>query len=373
MKLLIVSFSRLESDPRIRRQIDLFRDEWEVVTVGYGPAPDGSSLHYEVPEQYPIWRYPRATMILRMYRRTYDGNQAIAWVRQNVPAGEYDAAIANDVDAAGIVTALAPRNGFHADLHEFAPLQNSELLRFRLFVAPFIRWQLRTFVAQAASTSTVGESIAERYHREFGIDPVVVMNAPALADLPVRPVADPIRIVHAGAALRNRRIEVLIDAVAATTSNVTLDLFLPPNDPGYLAELRERAAQTPRVRMLEPVPFDRLVETLNQYDVGIHVLASTNYNNTYAMPNKFFEYVQARLGLVIGPSPEMKRNLERYGIGGVAEGFDAASVTRVLDGLSREGVAAWKAASDRAAPELSAQAQVPGWKRAVDALGASRS
>lgn len=373
MKLLILSFSRLESDPRIRRQIDLFRDDWDVVTVGYGPRPEGSSKHFEVPEEFRIWRYPRLAMILRQYRWTYAHNRAIDWVRKNVPAGGFDAAIANDVDAAGIVGELAPRNGFHADLHEFAPLQNSEMLRFRLFVAPFVRWQLRRYVRTAASTSTVGRAIADRYRREFGLDPIVVMNAPAFSELPVGDVSQPMRIVHAGAALRNRRLEVLIDAVVRTTADVTLDLYLPPNDPAYLEELRQRAAGHARVQFREPVPFDRLVQTLNGYDVGIHILASTNYNNTYAMPNKFFEYVQARLGLIIGPSPEMRRALEEYGIGAVSDDFDADSVVRVLDALTPEQVAGWKAASERAAHDLSAQAQTPGWSRAVAALRGRRA
>lgn len=368
MKLLILSYSRLESDPRVRRQIDLFRDEWDVVTCGYGPAPDGSTEHYEIPEDFAVWRYPRLAVIVRAYRWAYHHNRAIAWVINELSSATFDAMIANDVDAAGVAVSLAPPRGFHADLHEFAPLQNSEMLRFRLFVAPFVRWQLRTYVAKARSVSTVGASIAERYHEEFGFDPVVVMNAPEKVDLPVRPTGAPIRLVHAGAALRNRRLETLIDAVALSEADITLDLYLPANDPAYLAELRERAASVPRVRFVDPVPFDRLVETLNKYDVGVHVLAATNYNNAYAMPNKFFEYVQARLALVIGPSPEMARVVRERGLGVVADDFASETVARALDQLTAESVDAAKHASDASSDDLSAQSQVPGWYRAVTAL-----
>lgn len=368
MRLLILSFSRLESDPRVRRQIDLFRGEWDIVTCGYGPAPDGSIAHHELPSDLPVWRYPRLAVILRAYRWAYSHNRAIAWATEALSAESFDAMIANDVDAAGIAVSLAPHNGFHADLHEFAPLQNSEMLRFRLFVAPFVRWQLRTFVTKARSVSTVGVSIAERYRDEFGFDPVVVMNAPEKLDLPVRPTSSPIRLVHAGAALRNRRLETLIDAVSLTSADVTLDLYLPANDPGYLAELRERASSVSNVRFADPVPFDQLVETLNRYDVGVHVLAATNYNNAYAMPNKFFEYVQARLALVIGPSPEMARVVDDRGLGAIADDFTAEAVARALDGLTPESVDAAKRASDLASEELSAQSQVPGWHRAVTAM-----
>lgn len=371
-QLLILSFSRIESDPRVRRQIDLFRDEWRVVTCGYGPRPEGSSEHLRVPDEFPVWRYPRAAVVARRYRRAYWGNRALAWARKALAGRDFDVIFANEVESAGLAHSLKPRLGFHADLHEYAPTLHSELLTFRLFVAPFLRWQLRAFVSRAASTTTVGRAIAERYREEYGIDPAVVMNAPPYSERDPSPASTPIRIVHAGAALRNRRLETLIDAVERTSADVTLDLYLPANDPGYLHELRERAATVPSVRILDPVPFDELVDTLAAYDVGIHVLAPTNYNNAYAMPNKFFEYVQARLGLVIGPSPEMAATLERYDLGVVAEDFSAESVARVLDELTPDRVNEFKQASARAARELSAEVQAPIWKRAVDEIASSR-
>lgn len=367
-KLLILSFSRLESDPRVTRQIELFREDWEVSTCGYGPTPAGSIRHFSVPDEFPVWRYPRALVIARQYRRAYRGNAAIAWAIEHLPIEEFDAVLANDVDAAGVAVAVRPINGFHADLHEFAPLQNSEMLRFRLFVAPFVKWQLRTFVSQAASTSTVGFAIADRYRREYGLDPAVVMNAPPLADLSPQPVEAPIRLVHAGAALRNRRLELLIEAVRATRTDVTLDLYLPPNDPGYLEELRALAAGEDRVTFREPVPFDRLVATLNGYDVGLHLLAPTNYNNANALPNKFFEYVQARLGLIIGPSPEMTSVMSGYGFGLTTSDFTADALTTVLDGLTPERVGELKQAADAAAPVLCSATQAAGWVTAMSRL-----
>lgn len=370
MKLLILSFSRIESDPRVRRQIELFRDEWEIVTCGYGPRPDGSDAHFEIPEKFPGWRYPRLAVVARQYQRAYWGNEAVAWVRATLRGERFDVIIANEVEAAGIAAELAPTKGFHADLHEYAPALHAEVLTFRLFVAPFLRWQLRRFVSHAASFTTVGRAIADRYRREFGFDAGLVMNAPAYSERPVGPTPSPIRIVHAGAALRNRGIGTLIDAVDRTSAEVTLDLYLQPNDPVYLAELRAAAERSPRVRMLDPVPFDALVDTLAGYDLGIHVLMPTNYNNAYAMPNKFFEYVQARLGLVIGPSPEMSATLRQYGLGIVADDFSADAVARALDSLTPELVDRYKVAAAHAATELSAEAQLPVWKAAIDRIAA---
>ncbi len=368
MKLLILSFSRIESDPRVRRQIDLFRGEAEIVTCGYGPRPDGSDEHIEIPDDLPVWRYPRLAVVAKQYRRAYWGNRALSWAREALRGHRFDVILANEAEAAGVASALEPSRGFHVDLHEYAPTLHSELWTFRLFVAPFVRWQLRTFVARAASTTTVGRAIAERYDREYGFAPGLVMNAPAFAERAVQPTSSPVRIVHAGAALRNRGLMTLIEAMERTSADVTLDLYLQPNDPAQLRELREAAARVERVRMLDPVPFDSLVDTLSGYDLGIHILAPTNYNNAYAMPNKFFEYVQARLGLVIGPSPEMAATLRRYDLGIVTEDFGADAVAKALDGITPERVAEFKTASDRAARELSAEAQTPVWRQAIRAI-----
>lgn len=368
MKLLVLSFSRIESDPRVRRQIELFRDDWEIVTCGYGPKPDGSSVHYEIPEELPVWRYPRLAVVAMQYRRAYWGNRAVAWVRDTLAAKHFDVILANEVESAGIAAELAPSKGFHVDLHEYAPTLHTELLTFRLFIAPFLRWQLRTFVRLASSTTTVGRAIADRYRREFSFDTGLVMNAPAFSEREVHASSSPIRIVHAGAALRNRGLGTLIEAMERTSADVTLDLYLQPNDPAYLEELRTAAARVSTVRMHDPVPFDSLIDTLADHDVGIHILAPTNYNNAYAMPNKFFEYVQARLGLVIGPSPEMAATLSRFGLGVVSEDFSADAVARALDMLSAEDVDRFKAAADSAARELSAEAQMPVWKSAIDRI-----
>src|SRR5690606_41861218 len=64
---------------------------------------------------------------------------------------------------------------------------------------------------------------------------------------------------------RNRQLEVLLDAVAATYTPLNLDLLLMPNDPPYIEELRARAVEG--VRVLDPVPYAELVSTLNGYDL----------------------------------------------------------------------------------------------------------
>jgi hypothetical protein len=368
-KLLILSFSPIASDARVLKQIDLFARDYDVTTCGYGPAPAGVSEHVPVPDEFAIWRYSRRDVVLRRWQRAYWGNAAIASARRDLAGRRFDVVLADDVDAVGLALALEPARGVHADLHEYSPRQHEEMLRFRLFVRPFIEWMCRRFVARAASWTTVSGGLAREYERVFGFRPEVVTNAAPYRELEPSEVHEPRRLVHSGAALRNRHLGTLIDGVLASRSGATLDLYLTPNDVAYLEELRAAAAASGgRVILHDPVPYAELAGTLARYDVGVHILPPVNFNNRWALPNKIFDYVQARLGVVVGPSPEMADYVTRYGVGTVTDDFTAGSLTRLVDGLDETSVAAYKRASQQHARELSSEAQVQIWKRAVDAI-----
>lgn len=369
-RLLILSFSPIASDARVLKQIAVLRSDYEITTCGYGPAPLGVAEHLRVPDDLAIWRYSRGDVILRRYQRAYWSNPAIAFARSLLADRQFEIVLADDVDAVGLALSVRPARGVHADLHEYSPRQHEEMLRFRVFVKPFISWMCRTFVARASSWSTVSDGLSEEYARVFGFRPEVVTNAAPYVDAPEpRAAAMPIRVVHSGAALRNRHLEIILDGVSGARSGATLDLFLTPNDDAYLADLKQRAAgSSGRITIHDPVPYEQLSQTLSQYDLGVHILPPVNFNNRWALPNKIFDYVQARLGVIVGPSPEMAGYVERYAVGAVSADFTAAALTELLDSLDIDAVSAMKRAANASARELSSEEQVRIWKRAIDAL-----
>ncbi|MFN3707864.1 glycosyltransferase family 1 protein [Microcella sp.] len=358
------------------KQIERFRDEFDIVTVGYGEAPDGVVEHLRIPDDAPAWQWPRAALIMRHYRRAYWGNPAVAAARMMLarPRASIDLALANDVDTVPLVMSVVDPCMVHVDLHEYAPRQREELPRWRIFVSPFLSWILRTFVTRAASTSTVSSGLARAYKVEFGLAPTVVTNATPYREAEPTPVNDPIRLVHSGAALPNRALELMIDAVETTSTSVSLDLYLTANDPAYREVLRQRCATSKRSRLNDPVPYSQLIDTLARYDLGVFVLPPTTFNYRWALPNKLFDYVQARLGVVVGPSPEMAGIVEQHGLGVVCGDFTAESLRRALDGLEPGRVWQMKSAAHRAAASLSASFEIEKWASAIaDIVGARRS
>lgn len=366
--LLIMSFSDISADARVLKQVSAFRDRYEVTTCGYGSAPEGVADHVQLPSTEEVWQYSRRLLVLRQYERAYRENRAVRAAATALEDRVFDVILANDVDAVPLALSLKPRAGVHADLHEFAPAQKSELLRWRVFVAPFMAWLCRTSVTRASSVTTVAHGIAREYRRRFGITASVVTNATPFTDHAPTAAHVPLALVHSGACFRNRHLDIMLDALERTRTPATLDLFLTPNDPTYLAELKARAASMTQVQVHEPVPYRELVGTLHDYDVGVFVLPPVNVNYRWALPNKLFDFVQARLGVVVGPSPEMAELVRRERFGLVAADFTADALAQVLDTLTPDVVERLKRRSDEVSVPLSSETQVAVWVDAVDRI-----
>lgn len=367
-RLLILSLSPLRSDPRVLKQINLFRDKYQVLTCGFGPAPDGVAGHFELDRVLPSWPRDPKRLAARRYRQVYWNIAAVAEASRMLRGQHFDAVLANDANTVPLALSLEPLRGVHADLHEFAPKEHFNKPAWRVLVAPYVRWLCRTYLPAVSSVTTVSEGIAEQYQKDFGVDVGVVTNAAPYAELEPRPTGEKIRLIYSSAGQRYRRIEDIIAAMDGVPEDLELDLIVMPNEPEYVDQLRSQAEPRPNVRFRDPVPYTELVKTISEYDVSISVIPPTNFNLAQALPNKFFEAVQARTALIIGPSPAMQTLLERHGLGAVTEDFTAEGLRAVLQSLTREQIDQWKANADKAADELSSEHQNRAWERAIAAL-----
>lgn len=378
-RLLIMSFSVLTGDPRVLRQIEMFKGDYELVTVGYGSAPDGVSEHVEVPAHLdslrPSFRHLMALYAARRYQRAYFGSRRTRFVLDRVAPHAVDVIIANDVNAVPLALALQPRLGVHADLHEYAPRQREDERWWRTLVGPFQGWMVRRYVTLADSVTTVSPGLAAQYAAEYGVSAEVVPNAsPFRGDIEPSAVGSPVRLVHMGSAVRGRGIAemvgAVIEAAAIAPGRLTLDLYLKGGDASYHRELGELVAAHPDagVRICDPVPFAEIVPTLAGYDLGLIIYPPTNFNIVHALPNKLFEYVQARLGVIVGPGIDMREMVQEHGIGTAVEEATAERIRAALLALDPEQIAQWKAAADAHAQSLSAEVTSEPWRGAVLAL-----
>jgi hypothetical protein len=370
-RILVLTYTPFAQEPRALKQVRYLKDSHDVTTAGFGPAPFAEIPHVELPELSGarwglLGRLLNAgLMVLRWYRQLARLSVLDRHTVSVLAEPKWDIVIAHDLKALDASLALAPAAGVILDLHEYAPRQEEHSWQWRLLVAPYYRWMCRKRVPLAAAVVTVGQGIADEYKRVFGFDSTVVVNATPYFDANVSPVGSPIRLVHSGGVAVQRRLDLMIRGVRETTADVTLDLFLVGGDPAVREELAELAGDDARITFRDPVPYDQLVPTLSQYDVGLSIFPPTTFNLAWCLPNKFFDFVQARLGVIVGPSPEMARVVDEYGIGMVLPDFEPTSLAQALAALDAGAIEKWKAASAAHAQALSSEPQKGVWEQLV--------
>lgn len=360
-RILSISFSPLRRDSRVLRQLGVLRELGEVTTVGYGAAPDGVSHHIEVPlnrpslPQTPLGVLRLALHLHRSVELKSPGERSA--LPQLLGTGPYDLVVANDARALPLAFAIADGAPIWADLHEWAPAENSTVLSWRLLVGPYMDALCRRYLPQVTTTTTVGNKIGELYRERYGIEqPALVRNAGPWRDLTPSPIEPgKIRLVHSGIAVPERNIEALIDTALALSDRFSLNLYLVGED-DYLSKLRARAAGSPRIVFHAPVHPTELPSTLNQYDLGVYLLPLRSINHRLMMPNKLFDFVQARLGILMSPAEETAAIISHHGIGPELADHSVDGLVAALSALTDEQVQAFKQHAHEAAHELSSAA-----------------
>jgi glycosyltransferase involved in cell wall biosynthesis len=363
-RILCISLSPISRDARVLRQLAVLREHGDVTTVGYGPLPDGATEHVQVPDDaLTLPQTPMGVLKLATHRlRSAELDAPAVRFALGALAGQrFDLVVANDARALALAFRLADGAPVWGDMHEWAPGQRDQYLVWRLMVAPLMDYMCRTYLPRCAAVSTVAESLVREYDRVYGTKAELVRNARPWEDLEPTPMLPDgrIRLAHSGGAEPNRNLTMLVDA-ALELEHTTLDLYLVPAGDGgkYLRTLQEKAAGSDRITIHEPVPPAELPRTLNAYDVGVFSLPPDNFNMENCLPNKLFDFLQARLAFAVSPSPEMARFVRDNELGVVSADYSGESFVEALRELTPERVQACKDAAHRHAKELSSDTDV---------------
>ena len=353
--LMIASFSKSASDPRVMRQVEVLRDRYAVDVAGYGSAPEGIRRFYPIPRHLHVWE-KLLDCVAKMlgFRGIALRNRKNTCLIRSLQAQPYDLVIANDLETLPAVFAGRGAAPVLLDAHEYSPRQFEDRFLWRLLFQREQRFIAGHYLQGLAGAFTVCGGIAEEYRREYGMESRVVTNAAPYHDLQPVPVEEGrIRLVHPGTANPSRKLEGMIEIFRHLDDRFTLDFYLMPNHPNYLAHLKKRAKKTSgRIRFRNPVENRELIPELNAYDIGIFLLPPVNFNYAHALPNKFFQFVQARLAVAIGPSLEMAPLAAQHGFGVIADSFDPWDMAVKLNQLTAEDIRRLKHCAHQSAAEL---------------------
>lgn len=356
---LVISFSNLKSDARVKRQIGFLKKLDFKITAACYDAEDPELKVIKIkPPRLSLLNKALSGAALLLKRYTYAYKLLYG---QNLDLGQsFNLIIANDIEALPLAFQVKGKAKILFDAHEYAPRHFENKLSWRIFFQGFNKFFCAKYIPQVDGMMTIGEGIANEYEKHYGVKPVLITNAPAFCDIQSKPT-DPkkIKLVHQGIANPSRKLELMFDMMEHLDERFSLDLMLmsPVHRSNiiYLERLKEIAKENPRIRFVPPVPTDKIVSTINQYDIGIVLIPPINFNYKNTLPNKFFECIQARVALAIGPIPEMKKITEEYTIGVVAEDFNPVSLAKKINSLDAEKIDHYKSNTTKVARQMSAE------------------
>lgn len=381
--VLILGVTDASRDPRLHRQIESLKGKYKIAVMA-NEAPQDKSISFFPRVEPAIVRKKKSfpsifnatrkeygygltffifirfflikSIIFQTFSFSFDKCFFRRKIVNSIKKIPFRMILANDLSALPLAVWAAKGRPVVFDAHEYYPGQFPKT-RATLYRRKYDYKILKSFLPICIAMSTVGEGIANLYRKIYNGKIEIVMNAPEFADLAFSKPNTSIRFVHHGAAVRGRNLESLLKAFSLIGKGHKLDLYLVKGDGAYLEKLKQISNDIEGVSIFPPVPMTSIVDVLNSYDVGIYALPPTSDNQKWALPNKFFEFIQARLAVVIGPSPEMAAFVSTYDLGIVSKGFDAESLAKVMGALTPKEILKYKENAQKVALRLSSEPQ----------------
>ena len=182
----------------------------------------------------------------------------------------------------------------------------------------------RFLIQYVDSLIVVSQSIAEHYQRDYQLSDVkVILNVPELKD--EDPLVSKKRLrtsfnipdahlvfMYQGVLDDGRGIEWLLEAFQLVPLECHLVLmgFGPQEE-----TIRSVIAKLPNIHFQPAVAPQDLLQYTQGADVGFALLTDDCLNHQYALPNKFFHYLQAGLPVIVSDLGEMGRLVNQYQLG----------------------------------------------------------
>ncbi|MFH0757122.1 MAG: glycosyltransferase [Bacteroidota bacterium] len=224
--------------------------------------------------------------------------------------------------------------------------------------------------------TAVNDSVAKLYHEEYGNEIIVLRNVPfrkregeaiskeSLGIWPHQKV-----ILYQGAVNLDRGLEEAIQAMKFLRCDARLVLVGTGDKFDELQAFVIQEKVPGKVIFTGQIPFQDLYRYTLMADIGLSIEKDVSLNYHFELPNKFLDYIQANVPVLISPFPEMKAILDKYFIGEVIESHDPKHIAEKLDGmlLNETRLALYRENLLPAAEELCWENEAPKLKRLLDA------
>lgn len=364
-KILILAYSDLNHDARVARQINFLSERCQLTIACFDSPKNWKHEVFHIKRIKPgLFQKAIGSIFLLsgLFESAYQVIYDFPNLRNQLKSRTFDLIIANDIESLPLAFKIKKTEKILFDAHEFAPRHFEDKLVWRIFFQRFNKYLCKKYLPLVDEMITVGTGLANEYAAHYPVKPIVVTNANYYSNLAPTPVDEKkIRLIHHGAANPSRQLEIMIEMMNYLDDRFTLDLMLltptiaNKKTRGYLDSLKNSIKDNPRIKIVPPVKSSEVVNFIHPYDMGIFLLPPINFNYANTLPNKLFDFIQARLAIGIGPTPEMASLVNRYDLGVVSGDFTPQSLAKKINALTVADLDSFKKNADNAALELSAE------------------
>ncbi len=197
----------------------------------------------------------------------------------------------------------------------------------------FLFWNLveKSSIRYVDSAFTVNDSIADILSRRWALPFTVVRNVPERSDAPSAPsTLDRIILAFSGGLQPGRGLHNLIRLIARLPEKYHLKIIGDGSLRSELEQLASSLKVVDRVHFTGRVESGSVVEELSKAHIGIYLMENSGLCHYLALPNKFFQFISARLPVIVPTFPEMEKIVNSYGIGAAVDPSDLKRTAEVV-------------------------------------------
>ena len=350
--IAIISFSKINSDSRVKRQIESLNEIFDILTISFDRKLNMGIDHYYVNPNKSIQNKIKLIIyiLFRNYKKYFNDRFSYKEINKFLSRYNIEYYILNDSNAWPLIDNLESRKCI-IDAHEYSINELDNIFYWRYLFKPIKIWSLN-YLKNTKVRFSVEKNLCKLWEEKTGLKFCLLRNFASYKIIsPNHNNKFPIRIIHHGLAEPSRKIENMIYAIGMCGNRYEANFFLTGKNESYFKKL-QKIARKNNVKILKPIAEKDLIDVGSFYDIGIISIYPSNINYKYCLPNKFFQYIQSRIPIISGPTPSITEIIKNYNIGSISYNFEPYALKNAILKLDFDSINQMKKNCNVAAKEL---------------------